>query len=103
MEKYLLIPVTGKSVWVEVDEDELLEEFRKILNCDFIETVPISSRLGLIVDEEGKITTPRKPYNAEATLLLGDLSPDYIAGDAILFAYGIRNGEPDITSPEGLL
>ena len=45
---------------------------------------------------------PPKPYNARATSLLGDWSPDWIAGDAILFAYGMRNGEPDIVPAEGL-
>lgn len=103
MEKYLLIPVTGKKVWVDLDEDKLLEGFRQILDCDLIETVAVSSRFGLIVDEEGKLKSPPKAYNAEASLLLGDFSADFIAGDAILFAYGTRDGEPDITSPEGLL
>ena len=102
MEQYLKIPVEGKPVMIEVDENRLLEEFRRHLNCESIETVSITSRFGLIVDEMGKITEPPKPYNARATSLLGDWSPDWIAGDAILFAYGMRNGEPDIVPAEGL-
>lgn len=102
MERYLKIPVEGKPVMIEVDEQHLLEGFRRHLDCESIKTVSITSRFGLIVDEMGKIKDPPKPYNARATSLLGDWSPDWIAGDAILFAYGMRNGEPDIVPAEGL-
>ena len=102
MERYLKIPVEGKPVMIEVDEKRLLDEFRRHLDCESIETVRITSRFGLIVDEMGKIKDPPKEYNARATSLLGDFSPDWIAGDAILIAYGTRNGEPDIVPAEGL-
>ena len=100
MEKYLLIPVFGKPALVEVDEKHLLEEFRRLLRCEHIETVKIGSHFGFIVDEEGKITS--KPYNAKATSLLGAFSPDWIAGDAIFCGFGMRNGEPDITPVDGV-
>lgn len=102
MEKYLFIPAFGKSDFIEVDPDDLLGEFRRILDCDEIETVQISRQYGLIIDAEGKIKNPPKRFNAKATNLFGEFWPDHIAGDAILFEYGIRNGEPDITPPEGL-
>ena len=87
---------------IEVDEKHLLEEFRRHLDCENIETVAITSRFGLIVDDEGKIKDPPKPFNAKATSLLGDFSSDWIAGDAIFFAYGYRNGEPDIVPADGV-
>ena len=102
-EKYLLIPAFGKSDWIEVDPDNLLEDFKRILDCVHIEVVRISSKYGLIVDEEGKIKFPPKRFNAKATNLFGEFWNDHIAGDAILFEYGMRNGEPDITPPAGLI
>ena len=104
MEKYLLIPVSGKPVWIEVDPDHLLDDFRRFLDCDCIEKVKLSRQYGLIVDGKGKAQDSPKPYNKFASKILGGYWCESIAGDAILFAYGDRNGEPDnITSPEGLI
>lgn len=102
MEQYLKIPAEGKPSIIEVDENHLRDDFCRHLDCEGIETVRISFHFGLIVDEKGKIKTPPKPYNARATSFLGDFSPEWIAGDAILFAYGKRNGVPDIVPAEGL-
>ena len=100
MEKYLKIPAEGKPIMIEVDENHLLDEFRRHLDCESIETVQITSRFGLVVDGDGKVKSPPKRYNARASSLLGDMSDDWISGDAIFFAYGMRNGEPDIVPAE---
>lgn len=102
MEKYLKIPVEGKPVMIDVDENHLLDEFRRHLDCESIETVQITPRFGLVVDGDGKVKSPPKRYNPKATSLFGDWSSDWIAGDAILVAYGYRNGERDIVPAEGL-
>lgn len=102
-EKYLLIPAFGKPFFIRVDAHHLLEEFKTLLDCEHLKTVRISSKYGLIVDEEGKVKDPPKRYNAFATDLFGEFWNDHIVGDAILFEYGMRNGEPDITPPESLI
>lgn len=94
MEKYILIPVDGKPHFVELDENDLLNEIKKHLDCEYIETATLGHRRILIVDENGKLNG--KPFNNFASLLYASFSYDFIVGNALVAAYGLRDGETDL-------
>lgn len=98
MEKYMVIEPSGDIRWIEIQRENMLQEFRKVIGCDCLEQVRTIVRgVCLIVDESGKIKDPPQQHNEIASLLyLGYiLGNDDIAGPAVLVSIGLVDGEPD--------
>lgn len=98
-EKYIRLRANTAPDIVEIDAENLLQEFYKVIDCDCIETCRgYRDILGirLIVDESGKLKD--RPLNRMASFVFngGDQHADYIAGTALLACVGERNGEADL-------
>ena len=98
MEKYMVIEPDGSVHWIEIERENMLDEFHKAIGCDTLENVrTMALGINLIVDESGKLKTSPQPFNHLAsTLHLGYmLGRDFIAGPAIVAGIGLVDGESD--------
>lgn len=97
-EKYIRLRANLPPDIVEIDSENLLQEFYKAIDCDCIETCRVYDDLEdirLIIDESGKLKNC--PFNPLASIIYGgDLEADYIAGTALVACIGERNGETDL-------
>ena len=78
---------TSQEVQPENGKDFKLEELYKLVECQTIELVTLGGGKIMIIDEEGKLSSPPKPLNAAATQLFKQLPRipgDYIAGNALV-------------------
>ena len=89
MEKYLLIPVKGDVKVVELDEEILLSELQRLVD-GYIETIPYTKDMLMIVNDEGVIN--EMPFNGRASALI----KNHLFGPVVIAGRGLRNGEPDI-------
>ena len=98
MEKFLFIPVDGPMQVVEADASNRVSFFcqvEEMLECDWLEFVRCGEDF-LIVDEVGKFCEPPKAVNKRASCLYpGSDFGDFIHGNVLIGAHGMRDGEPD--------
>lgn len=88
-EKYLVISPSGDLRWEDLDREHMFPRIYEIIGngCDCIELVStIIPGVGFLVDESGKVRTPRQPSNLVASMLYYGylVGYDVIAGAAVL-------------------
>ena len=98
MEKYLVIEPGGWIREIETEREQLLKTFQAAIGCDCVESVKtMVPDVYMIVDESGKVKTPPQRHNERASRLYRGymIGNENIAGQAILVAVHLVNGEPD--------
>lgn len=64
-----------------------LEEMYKLIDCETIQAIDLSTGEIMVIDEESKLRAQVPPRNRRATMLLhvaGGAPDDYIAGNALI-------------------
>lgn len=97
-ERFLYVSHKGFAQFVDIEIDPgykvFLETCHDLLDCRTIDQVPFANgTMIMTIDDFAKIA--QKPVNRLCTRLYQS-SFDTINGDALIGAYGLRNGESDI-------
>lgn len=87
-DSYLKITATSWiTETVDIDRSRFCDEIHRLINCDVWEGVPFHvdgiGSFYMILDENGKISEPPKPFNPIATFLYNNRY-DVIVGDVIV-------------------
>ena len=94
--KFLLVRADNTCSILEIEQSELFDIIRPIIDCDWIETVHIGSII-LMVDELGKLHPIPKPINPGCSMIYpGTPYGDPIVGDVVIGEFGTVDGESDI-------
>ncbi len=97
-EKYWVIDPDGSARQIEIERENMLDEFYAAIDCDCLENVrTFIPDVCLIVDECGKLRHPPKQHNERASMLYAGwlFGADDIVGSAILAAIHLVDGESD--------
>lgn len=93
-ERYFFISTKGFCQFVDIEYRDFLAAAHELLDCHTIEMAAFADGAFLLtLDETAKLVP--KPRNDFATLLYNNKA-DYIAGNALMGSYGLRDGESDI-------
>lgn len=93
-ERYFFISTKGYCQFVDIEYRDFLAAAHELLECNTIEMAAFADGAFLLtLDETAKLVP--KPRNDLATLLYNN-QVDFIAGNALMGSYGLRDGESDI-------
>lgn len=96
-ERYLVIDPNGELRWIRTSRDNMVRDFCKAINCDWLENVyTVLPGIVIIVDEVGIVKQNPQRYNPIASrLYAGSQFVDFIFGPAVVASIGYVDGERD--------
>lgn len=93
-ERFFFISADGFCQFVDIEYKDFLAAAHDLLSCSYVEMASFANGAFILtLDEVAKLA--RKPRNSFATLLYSN-PHDFIAGNALMGSYGLRDGESDI-------
>lgn len=94
LERYFFISAEGFCQFIDIEYKDFLAAAHELLDCKWIEMAAFAEGAYILtLDEIAKYA--RKPRNSFATKLYSNPA-DFIAGNALMGSYGLREGEGDI-------
>ena len=81
--KYILVRTDGTYSIVEISDNDFLSQTYKLLECEFIETVPLLNNELMICDEYGKLKPHRVNFLCSC-LYQTVCGGDYMAGHVLI-------------------
>lgn len=96
-ERYLVIDPSGELRWIRTSRDNMVRDFHKAIDCNWLENVYTElPGIVIIVDEVGKVKQNPQRYNPIASrLYAGREFGDFIHGPAVVASMGYVDGESD--------
>lgn len=98
---FLVIEPSGVLRWFKTDSSHMIDDFYRIIGCDWLENVyTVLDDIVIVIDECGKVKSNPQPFNPLASKLYGGWvrGCDPIVGPAIVCAIHDVDGDPDWVS-----